>query len=719
MSLKTAIFGTFLLIFLTVVLFAIQSSETQAAHRDTCEGGGPDGGWSACEVGRGRHCGTGYKTCLDSHSSRYNDREQCILACPNNQRCNYNRVCGTLYSCTGDTSCRYGTCEDSKCIEECTVDSNCYPIPEGYTEANRASCYRAKCSYTHSDDDDGDGGSGGGGGNGGGGGGRPDCGEGRRSYYQGRGCGYECLSRNQQPSCDECPSCSGPLINSSDSNCGATRTTRCEGGCTAWASGVDCNELGFNHSINLSCDYSRCACSDRTTCLDSRYTPSHWKQVCGLGNFTCLPYRHRNGSWGSGCLLSNTCFSTWIGYRYEDVCLLRGCARYWAPPPGWEYVCRSGVGNASSLSFNKRRVCFDGTWRDIHTNGSACDVALRAAGANPDWHIAKSGMVRVGWYWNSQGYARRYPLGSWVCPVPPLAIRNRSCWPGIDCGLNSSGDIAVCYNQSGGGSDCVFEGRCYPSADRLLDGARDLRNTWRAHGVTVVADVDNGSEGWEYCDRGSWRGLSGGLRGQVTNMSWHPVQGARVTVLGAGLTAITDAGGYYHFSGIPVRTLGRPGYGSTSYGDVIAEDLSGTYDPAVSKNLQVRAFENTTRNFVLKRPLGRDCNDDCTDHRGVCSPRCHGTGSCLFSSRESMEICDGYFEGGYGDRVNGSQKRRVLCCKGEAFEPEKVVVELCEGLEDVARVQKSVLFRGRFVTMNVLLFDGKQCKSKPIPHALR
>ena len=698
MSLKAAVFGTFLLIFLTVVLFAIQSSETQATNRTTCEGGGPDGGWSACEVGYGRECGTGYKTCLDSHSSRYDELEPCTLDCPNNQTCHYNARC-TQTVCReredgSFTVCAYGDCDEEPdedgyglCIGECNDDDDCYPIPQGYSPSSRVSCYRAKCSYISSGDDDdspsyayptpG--------------GGSSECPEGTRYHNRGPGCGYECLASFQEPTCDECPSCPLPRIKSTNSNCGATRTTRCEGGCTTWTPGVDCNQLGRTRGIDLSCEYSRCDCSDRTTCLDSRRF--------GIYHYLCRRYeRERNGG------------GFWNRYWSSTMCHNHYFIRAKWVRNDVEYVCRSGVGNASSLSFDKRRVCFNGTWQNVHTNGSACAVALRAAGANPDWHLAKSGIVRVDW-----DYRMGNSMGRWLCPIPPLALRNRSCWPGIDCGLNSSGDIAVCSE----GSDCVFEGRCYPSANRLLDGARDLRRTLKAHGVTVVADVDNGSEGWEYCDRGSWRGVSGGLRGQVTNTSWHPVQGARVTVLGAGSTAITDAGGYYYISDIPVRSLTRLGYGSTSYGDVIAEDLSGTYDPAVSKNLQVRAFENTTRNFVLKRPLGRDCNDDCTDHRGVCSPRCHGTGACLFNSQESMEICDGYFEGGYGDRVNGSQKRRVLCCKGEAFEPEKVVIELCEGLEDVARVQKSVLFRGRFVTMNVLMFDGKQCKSKPIPHALR
>ena len=250
-----------------------------------------------------------------------------------------------------------------------------------------------------------------------------------------------------------------------------------------------------------------------------------------------------------------------------------------------------------------------------------------------------------------------------------------------------------------------------------------MRDTYVRYAGEVRAEIDNGSVGWEYCDGGLWSGPpAGGLVGRVTNTSGSPVSGVRVSVLGTSLVGFTGSQGYYYIGGVPDRSLNSVESASspgTRYSDVVVEDLGGDYDAAVSKNVEVQAFVNTTRNFVLERPLGRDCNDDCTDHRGVCSPGCHGRGSCLFSSRESMEICDGYFGGGYGDRVNGSEKRRVLCCTGEAFEPEKVVIELCEGLEDVARVQKSVLFRGRFVTMNVLVFDGKQCKSKPIPHALR
>ena len=372
--------------------------------------------------------------------------------------------------------------------------------------------------------------------------------------------------------------------------------------------------------------------------------------------------------------------------------------------------CKSGAGGVSSLSSNKRRVCFSGVWKGIHSDDSACSVALRDAGVS-GWRRARSGEVgSVGVkQWRSGSLLPT--TASWVCPVPPRVLRNRSCSLGVDCGLNASDDVAVCDKSS----DCVFGGVCYSSiSDFSSYRRRSLRDTYVSYTNEVRKEVDAGAAGWEYCDGGSWNGPpSGGLKGRVTNTSGSPVSGVKISILGTSFTALTDNNGYYYIRDIPDKTLSPHGQVNTiaiSYNDVIAEHPNGDYDPSNYKNIKIWPFANTTQNFVLKRPLGRNCNDDCTDQRGICTPECHGKGSCLFSSPEAMNICDGYFKG-YADHRNDS-KKRVLCCTGNVFTPVKAEITFCEGLENVAVVKKPVVFRGKFANMVVLAFDANECTDR-------
>ena len=801
MNAKTSLFGILLLTFSAVIFFATQTSETEAYHisedeadrrnlSSTCDS------WSQCRPSLQRQqCGTGNKECGDSGSRLYTHNQPCFAECRNGEICRYDTSCGgTAFICPGDTVCNYGTCINEVCVEQCQTDDECdtrngkYSVncPGSYQGAC-VSCYRSKCQYRERISDD-------------------DSDDDSQSYVtpgyltpsvrRTDGCIVYSPPPTYQPACNYCPRCN-PRVNGSSSNCGATRSTKCFGGCTEWRGGEDCNNLDSHDrfvcpSVRYlppnSRDHVECVCADRTKCRDSWYV---------------------NGSWNS--------------------------------------KCRSGSGDVNRLSYDKQRVCFNGVWRNIHSDDSACSLALQAAGVSDLNKRVIAGKDHFGSLpyrtYNSNDSQNGHLVtgtrrhGSWICPIPPIIVKNRSCSEGVDCSSNTTGyqeilrrtcidlpgrcyyanlntsianilnrhcpvcslnnlnfslnyslhpinpnlslsslklsnpnlslnnlnlsaseDIAACDSAS----QCLFELRCYNNFNvdsflssyyRRARGSRQYAsmeqyyrsynrnvpfsilhslmpidpyyrsyNRWSSGAPDGVVEVDNGSPSLEYCKNGSWTKPAGSLIGFIRNTSGDHVQkNLTVTVLGTGLknssyyyTSTSSRLGIYRW---PIDTNRRRTYSEYNIReipvgtyDIIVEDPSGEYDTAIAKNITIPPFINKTQNILLKRSLGRDCNDDCTDHRGICTPKCHGKGECLFSSPEAMNICEGYFKG-YADHRNDS-KKRVLCCTGDVFTPVKAEITFCEGLENVAVVKKPVVFRGKFANMVVLAFDANECTNR-------
>ena len=828
MNVKTSFFGTTLLIFTIVILFTTQTSEAAGNAPNDCERDPDlcryntppppptcdqnpqqdhctcdDGNWNTCiaddlpECGTGTANGTQYckrplgktRPCTTTYSIRCTSGEQCsngrcisntcrkwtdciantpecgtgtasgYQTCsdpprdysgPFNRSCNmtYNKSCPDGNSCLSDGRCNapclnWSSCSHSipecgsgtaygtrRCLNpdfsidvpcykrysigcllgECARNNTCITQCDNSSECTSptARCEYGMCVELR-------------------GGGSPPPPPGGPTFVPGsNGCAGQWLTPGQTVPCDYCPRCSGPLLNTSYSNCGAKRGTTCYGGsCTEWRGGVNCYNLNPNERWVCSRDGrdAECVCADQTKCKDTG----------------------------------------WVN-RTHSV------------------KCRSGAGNVNSLSYNEQRACFNGVWQNIHRNDSACSVALQAAGVS-DWNKrVKAGERFTLRYSPDNGSSwrrvtRTRSEGSWICPVPPLVVRNRSCSEGIDCSSNTTGyqerlrkycltswnrhacsdanlnltatrfsgycpngncnlslsaseDIAACNNAS----DCVFEHKCYSNldADTFLRGysswswrgGHSTRHTTGRYYRSLGVEVDNGSAGLEHCNNGLWTRPKGVLRGSIRNTSGDRVQkNFTVTVLGTGLKTSSS----YYTQNSPISRLGlwnsysirgsRRIYSEYNIReipvgtyDIIVEDPSGEYETAIVKNVVIRHFLNTTRHILLKRDLGRDCNDDCTDHRGICSPKCHGKGECLFSSPEAMNICEGYFKG-YADHRNDT-KKRVLCCTGKVFTPVKAEITFCEGLENVAVVKKPVVFRGKFANMVVLAFDANECTNR-------
>ena len=174
------------------------------------------------------------------------------------------------------------------------------------------------------------------------------------------------------------------------------------------------------------------------------------------------------------------------------------------------------------------------------------------------------------------------------------------------------------------------------------------------------------------------------LRGRVLNLTGSTVQGARVTVLGTGITAVTDSLGKYTLS-LDV-SANSPPY-------LISAEASGYESSARNVSRRLRSgVRYPVPDLVLLRPL-RGCNNDCTKADGRCYSECQNRGACLFSSQRIADACNGYSPGLIADPDNAD--RQILCCSGSSFEPSRSNVNFCDGLKNIKIVRKSVFFQGK------------------------
>ncbi|MCG8530434.1 MAG: carboxypeptidase-like regulatory domain-containing protein [Desulfovibrionales bacterium] len=322
----------------------------------------------------------------------------------------------------------------------------------------------------------------------------------------------------------------------------------------------------------------------------------------------------------------------------------------------------------------------------------ACSVALEDAGVDPSWVRARSGEIGDSdvKQWNTSPVLLPSD-NSWVCPLPPRFFRSRECEGHLNCGDGSS-DVAVCDKRG----DCVMNGVCYSNMSGVAGyKGWSLARVWN-DGVfngEVSVEVSGSGFGVEFCEGGLWRGPVGGtLRGVVSNVSGNFLGGVSVSLVGEGVGVVSGLDGGY----VLERVI--PG----NYSLVFEYPF---YESGVVVGVVLRPFEESVEDFVLVRPLGSNCNDDCTDKQGVCRSECDGLGLCSFNS-ETKVACHGAVPG----LIDYSGGRQVLCCTGEPFTPLKATVEYCEGLENVVSVRKPVLFRGKLVSMVVLVFDSDECK---------
>jgi hypothetical protein len=219
---------------------------------------------------------------------------------------------------------------------------------------------------------------------------------------------------------------------------------------------------------------------------------------------------------------------------------------------------------------------------------------------------------------------------------------------------------------------------------------REAVQLTRSYPAYADVDGDGSDERCVASSPGVWEQATGTVEGFVRNGSGLPVEGALVTVLGAFVSSVTDAAGWYQILDVPTGTYdlvaAQTGYDSNTYAELFVPDSA-----------VVEA------NFVVTQSLGL-CEDDCTLRGGdLCVASCHGKGLCWFSSELTRLGCDGSF--GVVELGDGSV---VDCCTGGAYSPVDASVDVTCG-DSVVSLRRPVLFRGRIVNMVVTVFNAKEC----------
>lgn len=185
--------------------------------------------------------------------------------------------------------------------------------------------------------------------------------------------------------------------------------------------------------------------------------------------------------------------------------------------------------------------------------------------------------------------------------------------------------------------------------------------------------------------------ISATVTGYVRNATGDPVSNARVDALGKNFT-YSNAAGYYEL---------KFGNVTESPYDLLAS-ASG-YEVQTVFNFVLHAQTSVQQDFTLNQYRG-DCTDACTKvGSNLCDKSCHGKGFCWFYSQQTMDACDGTF--GWTEMPSGSS---VNCCKGAPVSPFKADISVpCAS--NVIKIQKIVLFLGKFVNMNIIMFFQDRC----------
>jgi len=191
-----------------------------------------------------------------------------------------------------------------------------------------------------------------------------------------------------------------------------------------------------------------------------------------------------------------------------------------------------------------------------------------------------------------------------------------------------------------------------------------------------------------------------GVNGTVTNVSLEPIEGAEVTILGLGLTDITDENGNYFIRDVPAGTY-----------DIVASKKG--FNP-VNKQFTFDATGVVTIDFILYT-AGTECQPDCSktsDEKPVCHMDCEGINGCHFYDKTMMNLCTREGKEGWGipvgNTVSYNETHKATCCEGKPYYYKKIKgtsIKFPENTTTIVRITRIVFFKGQFARMIIDMFD--------------
>ena len=190
-----------------------------------------------------------------------------------------------------------------------------------------------------------------------------------------------------------------------------------------------------------------------------------------------------------------------------------------------------------------------------------------------------------------------------------------------------------------------------------------------------------------------------GVNGTVKDAFGIPIEGAEVTILGLGLSDITDENGNYFIRDVPAGTY-----------DIAASAQDQGFGPE-TKIVTAYSTNVTTVNFILYT-AGSDCRQDCSktnDEIPVCHMDCEGINDCHFYDNTLRDICtrNGEMIGvPVGNTVSYNETHKATCCEGSPYFYKKTLGTslVFPESENIIRITRIVFFRGQFARMIIDVF---------------
>jgi len=187
-----------------------------------------------------------------------------------------------------------------------------------------------------------------------------------------------------------------------------------------------------------------------------------------------------------------------------------------------------------------------------------------------------------------------------------------------------------------------------------------------------------------------------GVNGTVTDAFGTPIAGAEVTILGSGLSDITNQGGNYFIRDVPAGTY-----------DILASKQG--FVPSEPKQVTVDGINVFTVDFTLYT-AGSDCRQDCsktTDEENLrCHADCDGINGCKFYDLRTKEVCTTPYEKVVGVTESYNSTHKLRCCEGDPYLYKKISGDRLVFLEseNIVRITRIVFWRGQFVRMIIDVF---------------
>ena len=189
-----------------------------------------------------------------------------------------------------------------------------------------------------------------------------------------------------------------------------------------------------------------------------------------------------------------------------------------------------------------------------------------------------------------------------------------------------------------------------------------------------------------------------GVNGTVTDAFGVPIEGAEVTILGLGLSDITDENGNYFIRDVP----------------------AGTYDIAASAKYQgfgpethivtVDGSNVFTVDFVLYT-AGSECKPDCSKTTDPEKPRCHadcdGINGCKFFDQRTKEACTTPLNRVVGVTESYNETHKLTCCEGTPYKHTKLSGKniILPESDNIVRITRIVFYKGQFARMIIDMFE--------------